>query len=134
MTTERVTTSTVRVRYAETDAMGVAYYANYLVWFEVGRSDYLRERGWPYTAMEAEGLFMPVVEASCEYLRPSRYDDVLTIRTTATRVSPLRIEFRYEVVNEADGSVTARGRTVHVAVDGDGRPRRVPERLQELFA
>ena len=76
--------TTLRVRYAETDRMGVAYYANYLVWFEVARADWLRARGWTYREMEASGVKLPVIEAHCEYARPTHYDEALTIHTTAT--------------------------------------------------
>ena len=79
---------TVRVRYAETDQMGVVYYSNYLVWFEIGRTEWLRVTGWTYREMEAEGLALPVIEAHCEYRQGARYDDDLEIRTTGRLVSP----------------------------------------------
>ena len=82
MTVVPTSTSTVRVRYAETDKMGVVYYANYFVWFEVGRTDLLRTLGWSYREMEQAGVSLPVIEAHCEYVRPARYDDELEIRTT----------------------------------------------------
>ena len=84
--------SRVRVRYAETDQMGVAYYANYFVWFEVGRTDLLRAAGWSYREMEAEGFSLPVIEARCEYRQSARYDDDLEIHTTARLVSPVRVQ------------------------------------------
>ena len=77
-----VSISNVRVRYAETEKMGIVYYANYLVWFEVGRTDLLRARGWSYREMEGDGLSLPVVEAACAYRRPALYDDELEVRTT----------------------------------------------------
>ena len=92
--TKRVTTSMVRVRYAETDKMGVVYYANYLIWFEVGRTDWLRETGWTYRSMEEEGLQLPVIEAHCEYRQGARYDDDVEIRTRARRLSPVAITTR----------------------------------------
>ena len=79
---------TVRVRYAETDRMGVVYYSNYLVWFEIGRTEWLRETGWTYREMEAEGLALPVIEAHCEYRLGARYDDDLEIRTTVGSSHP----------------------------------------------
>src|SRR6201987_2314265 len=88
----------VRVRYAETDKMGVVYYANYLVWFEVGRTELLRGAGWTYREMEVEGFSLPVVEAQCAYRQPARYDDELDVRTRGTLLSPVRVEFTYEVV------------------------------------
>src|SRR5438045_8736129 len=92
-----VSESHVRVRYAETDQMGVAYYANYFVWFEVGRTDLLRSAGWSYREMEAEGFSLPVIEARCEYRQSARYDDDLEIQTTARLVSPVRVQFTYEI-------------------------------------
>ena len=125
--------STVRVRYAETDAMGVVYYANYLVWFEVGRCDFLRSQGCSYRDLEAEGLHLPVIEAHCEYHRPTRYDDELAIRTVGRLLSPVRVEFDYEVTRVADGVRAATGRTVHASVNTGGRPCRLPHHFREFF-
>jgi len=130
----RVSASTVRVRYAETDKMGVVYYANYLVWFEVGRTDWLRDTGWTYRAMEADGFLLPVIEAHCEYKQGARYDDELEIRTRASLVSPVRIQFDYEVARPADGMVLALGHTVHATIGPAGKPARLPERIKDLFA
>jgi acyl-CoA thioester hydrolase len=130
----RVTTSHVRVRYAETDKMGVVYYANYLVWFEVGRTDWLRETGWSYREMETEGIQLPVIEAHCEYRLGARYDDDVDIRTRARKVSPVRVQFDYEVTRRADAAVLATGHTVHATIDRQGRPVRMPDRVKDLFA
>jgi acyl-CoA thioester hydrolase len=129
-----VSVSKVRVRYAETDKMGIVYYANYFVWFEIGRTDWLRETGWTYRDMEAEGFALPVIEASCEYRSGARYDDELEVRTRGALASGVRIAFDYEVVRRADRAVVARGRTVHAAVDRTGRPIRLPARVRELLA
>ena len=126
--------STVRVRYAETDKMGVAYYANYFVWFEVARADLLRTLGWSYRDMEQAGVALPVIEAQCQYLRSARYDDELEVRTEGRMLSPARMEFTYQVVRRADDAVAASGRTVHAAVDPGGRPCRLPARIREVFA
>jgi acyl-CoA thioester hydrolase len=126
--------STVRVRYAETDQMGVVYYANYLVWFEVGRTDLLRSLGWSYREMEAAGVSLPVIEAQCAYRRPAKYDDELDVRTQGRMLSPARMEFRYEVVRRADQVVAAEGFTIHAAVNAEGRPCRLPERIRQVFA
>ena len=126
--------TTLRVRYAETDKMGVVYYANYLVWFEVARADLLRSLGWSYREMEAAGVSLPVIEATCEYRRPARYDDELDVRTRGRMLSPVRMEFEYEVVHRADGTVAASGKTVHAALDPAGRPCRLPARVREAFA
>jgi acyl-CoA thioester hydrolase len=125
--------TTLRVRYAETDKMGVVYYANYLVWFEVARADLLRSLGWSYRDMEQAGVSLPVIEAHCEYMRPARYDDELEIRTEGRMLSPVRMEFTYQV-RLADQTVAASGRTVHAALDTTGRPCRLPERVREVFS
>jgi acyl-CoA thioester hydrolase len=114
--------------------MGVVYYANYLVWFEVGRTDLLRRTGWSYREMESEGVSLPVIEAHCEYRQPARYDDELEVRTTGEIVSPVRLRFDYQVVRPADGATLASGYTVHASLDSSGRPCRLPGRARELFA
>jgi len=126
--------SRVRVRYAETDRMGVVYYANYLVWFEVGRTDLLRETGWSYRDMETEGYALPVIEAQCRYLESARYDDEIEVRTVGTMMSPVRVQFTYEIVRAADGAMLASGTTVHATLDRRGRPCRLPERIRMLFS
>ena len=127
-------TSTLRVRYAETDKMGVVYYANYLVWFEVARADLLRSLGWSYREMELAGISLPVIEAHCEYLRPARYDDEIEVRAEGRLLSPVRMEFEYQVVKIQDQTVAASGKTVHAALDTSGKPCRLPARVREVFA
>jgi len=127
-------TSSVRVRYAETDKMGVVYYANYFVWFEVARTDLLRTLGWSYREMEQAGVSLPVIEAQCEYVRPARYDDELEILTAGRLLSPARMEFTYEVRLAAQSEIAATGRTMHASVDPSGRPCRLPDRIREVFA
>jgi acyl-CoA thioester hydrolase len=113
--------------------MGVVYYANYFVWFEVGRTDLLRAAGWSYREMENEGFALPVIEARCQYRRPAKYDDELDVHTTAALRSPVRLEFEYEVVRPSDAAVIATGRTVHASLNSSGRPHRLPPRIRELF-
>lgn len=124
----------VRVRYAETDKMGVVYHANFFVWFEVGRCEWLRALGSTYRGLEEEGIQLPVIEASCTYLRPGHYDDELDVRATARLVSPVQVEFAYEVVRVGDGTTLATGRTRHAAINGRGRPCRLPESIRKVFA
>ena len=126
--------TSVRVRYAETDRMGVVYYANYLVWFEVGRTEWLRETGWSYREMETEGVALPVIEAHCEYRQPARYDDELDVLTKATRLTQVRMRFDYQVIRRPDGVVVASGYTVHAALDPAGRPCRLPERVRAMLS
>ena len=124
----------VRVRYADTDQMGVVYYANYLIWFEVGRTELLRTRGWSYREMEASGVALPVIEAACTYHRGSRYDDELEIRTVGGLMSPVRLRFDYEIVRCGDDAKIVSGRTLHASVNTRGRPCKLPDRLKDLFA
>jgi acyl-CoA thioester hydrolase len=113
--------------------MGVVYYANYFVWFEVGRTDLLRSLGWSYREMEEAGVILPVIEAECRYVRAARYDEELDVHTRGRMVSPVRMEFRYRVVRPGDHAPTATGRTVHAAVTPAGRPCRLPARIREVF-
>jgi acyl-CoA thioester hydrolase len=133
MTVETPQTITVRVRYAETDQMGVVYHANYFAWFEIGRCELLRTIGQSYRDLESTGLSLPVIEAHCEYKSPARYDDELQVRTWGKLISPARVEFRYEICRPADNVVNAVGRTVHVALNGQRRPCRLPSHIRDLF-
>jgi acyl-CoA thioester hydrolase len=123
----------VRVRYAETDRMGVVYYANYFVWFEVGRSDWLRQTGWTYQEMEQNGISLPVIEARCEYYQPARYDDEVEIATKGTLMTAVRIRFDYQLLRALDGTRLGAGHTVHAALGNRGRPCRLPGRVREMF-
>lgn len=134
MPSPRTSTTSLRVRYAETDQMGVVYYANYFVWFEVARTDLLRSLGWTYRQMEEAGVALPVIEAGCQYRRPARYDDEIEIRTEGRLTSPVRMEFDYEVHVRGEDQPIATGRTAHAAVTKAGRPCRLPERIAEAFA
>ena len=125
--------SNVRVRYAETDTMGVVYYANYFVWFEVGRTDLLRGAGWSYREMELEGFSLPVIEAQCEYRVAAKYDDEIEIRTRGSLVSPVRVRFDYELARLADRATLACGHTIHATLDRRGKPCRLPARARAIF-
>jgi acyl-CoA thioester hydrolase len=126
--------SRVRVRYAETDKMGVVYYANYFVWFEVGRTDLLRQSGWNYREMEMEGFGLPVIEAQCTYRESARYDDDIDVRTSGEMLSPVRVKFSYQVLRASDARMLATGTTVHATVDRSGRPCRLPDRVRTVLA
>ncbi len=128
------TATTLRVRYAETDQMGVVYYANYFVWFEIGRTDFCRQHGFAYKEMEQQdGLYIIVAEARCRYKAPARYDDELLIRTCLRAVRRRVLVFGYEVCHLATDDVLAEGETVHVITDRDGRPRSLPDKYRDLF-
>ncbi len=124
----------VRVRYAETDQMGVVYHANYLVWFEIGRVEFIRQMGLDYRSMEQdEGVMIAVVEATARYKAPARYDDELVIRTTLAGVRGSIIRFRYEVVRETDEMLLCEGETVHLVVGRDMKRRSMPESYAKRF-
>ena len=114
-------TTTIRVRYSETDKMGVAYHGRYLDWFEVGRNEYCRHSGNSYLEWEAEGIMLPVVEAHCRYKSSLLYDDVAEIETTITKLTRVSVEFSYKVFNKATGKLAAEGYTKHAFVDLDGK-------------
>ena len=122
--------STIRVRYAETDQMGIAWHGDYLAWFEVGRTDLLRGCGCTYRELETQGLRLPVIEVQARFLRPAHYDDLLEIRTRLAGLAGARVSFEYEVHREGTDGPLATGSTSHAAVDLQGRPRRLPEELR----
>ena len=124
----------VRVRYPEVDRMGFAHHANHFVWFEIGRTDLMRSRGIDYRSVEDDGLFLPVIGASCAYRSPARYDDLLRIITSVASLGAARVTFAYRIERAVDGTLLATGTTEHAAVDGRGRPRRLPSRLRELLS
>ena len=123
----------IRVRYAETDQMGVVYYANFLVWFEVARVEWLRQGGWSYRDIEHDGTALPVIEAHCEYRHPARYDDEIEIAARGTLLTPVRVRFDYNVVRVDDDILAAVGHTVHAAVDAGGKPCRLPQTLKDML-
>lgn len=124
----------VRVRYPEVDRMGVAHHASHFVWFEIGRTELMRQRGVTYAALEEEGIFLPVIEAACAYHAPARYDELLTVLTGIEEAGAVRVRFTYRIERSADGVLLASGSTSHAAVDRNGRPRRLPDRLRGLLA
>ncbi|RKY41870.1 MAG: acyl-CoA thioesterase [Candidatus Makaraimicrobium thalassicum] len=122
----------LRVRYQETDQMGVVYYANYLVWFEIARTEFFRARGVEYRKIEEQDkIYIPVVEAQCRYRSPLRYDDLVTITTELTNVTATRITFGYEV--KKNGKITATGSTRHAFVDKKGTPIPIPAKVKKAF-
>ena len=126
--------ASLRVRYAETDKMGVVYHANYLVWFEIGRTEYCRARGFSYRDMEeSENAFLVVAECYCRYKAPAYYDDVLIVRTHITELRRRSLRFGYEIIRDSDGVIIAEGETGHVVTNGDGRVRSMPAGFAELL-
>lgn len=126
--------ATVRVRYAETDQMGVVYHGNYFTWFEIGRVELCRQLGFEYKQMEIEDDTMIVVaEARCRYKQPARFDDLLTVRTRVTQSQRRMLRFGYEILNAETGVTLATGETLHVICDRLGRPKSLPEKYRIYF-
>jgi acyl-CoA thioester hydrolase len=124
----------IRVRYAETDQMGVVYYANYLVWMEVGRVEYCKACGFDYKQMELEdGVFLAVAEARCRYASPARFDEEVAIRTWVEEANSRMVRFVYQMRLAADGRKLASGETRHIFLGRDLRPCRIPEKYREKF-
>lgn len=118
------TTTTQRVRYAETDQMGVVYYANYLVWFEVGRNHHFRALGIPYTDVEARGYYLPVSEFRCRILASAGYDEEIAIRTTTVEVKSRKLTLGYRI--ERGEELLAEGETTHICLNGDNQVATIP--------
>ncbi len=128
------TTTTLQVRYAETDQMGVVYYANFLIWFEIGRTDFCRKHGFAYREMEQQdGLYIMVAEVRCRYKAPARYDDEILVRTCLKETRRRVLVFGYEVYRQATNEILAEGETVHVITDREGHPRSLPDKYRNLF-
>ncbi|MDE2712507.1 MAG: acyl-CoA thioesterase [Acidobacteria bacterium] len=123
----------IRVRYAETDQMGVGYHGAYLPWLEVARTRWLHEHAVSYRELEAGGVHLPVIEVRCRYLQPTHYDDELMVEAAAYRYRRSGIGFEYRVVRPADGKLVATAETRHAAVGPDGRPRRLPIALRDAL-
>ena len=118
----------IRVRYAETDQMGIVHHANYLIWFETGRSEFCRAKGFSYKQMEEDdGALMVVAESYCRYKSPALYEEVLTIRTKVGEIRSRSLRFFYEVYRAADDTLIAEGETLHLVTDKDKKVRKLPE-------
>ncbi len=126
--------TTTRVRYAKTDQMGVVYYANYLIWFEIGRVETFRQMGFSYKEMEqADDSYVVVAEASCRYRKPALYDDLILIRTRLSESKSRTLRFAYEIRRQETGEVLATGETLHVICDSRNRPKTLPEKYRRFF-
>ena len=131
---ERSVEHSLRVRYSETDRMRIVYHANYIVWFEIGRTEFCRAAGFPYREMEEQGVLILVTGVDCRYRRSASYDDEVTIRTRMGDVGSRGLSFFYEIVRSDDGTLLAEGSTRHVFVDGTGRPIRIPGEIHAAFS
>jgi acyl-CoA thioester hydrolase len=124
----------IRVRYAETDQMGVVYHANYLVWFEIGRVELMRALGFEYKLMESEDdCFIVVAEASCRYRQSAKYDELLRVRTRISQAGNRVVKYAYEILRDSDDALLATGDTTHVICGKDGRPKRLPHKYRDRF-
>ena len=126
---EKVFRHKLMVRYAETDQMGIVYYANYLVWFEAARTDFLKSIGIPYRELEKSGIFLPVAEAFCKYLSPAYYEDEIIVETYLSKIGNASIEISYKVKRE--DKVIATGYTKHACTNKEGKIQRIPENIKE---
>jgi acyl-CoA thioester hydrolase len=126
--------TTIHVRYAETDQMGVVYYANYLIWFEVGRSAWCKAKGFHYAEMESvDGRYLMVAEASCRYKAPARYGEDIMIRTALAKANDRVLRFYYEIRNQKTGDLLATGETAHIITNLEHRPSRLPDHYRKYF-
>ena len=124
----------IRVRYAETDKMGIVYYANYLVWFEVGRVAWCRAKGFRYAEMEStDKRYLMVAEASCRYKSPAQFEEDIIVRTGLAKATDRVIRYRYEICRKRDGQLLAVGETTHVVADRNYRPARLPDSYRKYF-
>ncbi len=130
----RVSEVKIRVRYAETDQMGVVYHANHFVWFEVGRVEFFRQLGFSYKDMELQdGCHIAVVDARCRYKAPARYDDEVVVRTQLKNARESMVHFGYELVRAVDGLLLAEGETMHVVIDREMKKTAIPEKYMQIF-
>jgi len=126
--------TTIRVRYAETDQMGVVYHSNFIIWFEVGRVELLRQMGFSYKEMEQQdNCHIAVVDVRCRYKAPARYDEQIVVRTELKNLRDSLLHFGYKVVRAADGELLAEGETTHIVVDGNFAKRPLPEKYRAAF-
>ena len=129
----RCNLTSYRVIYGDTDKMGVVYYANYLRWFERGRSEFLRGCGLPYGGIEARGFHFPVVEVNCRYVRPARYEEVLLIETRLASVSRATLIFTYRIIRDGEEAPLATGSTKHACINAAGKVLRIPDDLLRIL-
>jgi acyl-CoA thioester hydrolase len=129
-----VSESRLRVRYAETDQMGVVYHANHFIWFEIGRVDLMRQLGFTYRDLERDHeCFIPVVDARCRYKAPARYDEEIIVRTHLRNVRESMIHFGYELLRATDNQLLAEGETMHMILDSTMKPAALPEKYLKAF-
>jgi len=133
MSQKRIVETTFRVRYAETDAMGIVHHASYLIWFEVGRSDYFRALGQDYGQWEKQGYLLPVSEIHARYNAPAHFGDLVTVRTWVEEIRSRSLALGYEVRDTASQQILVTGWTKHICIDRQGRARRLPKEMSDFL-
>lgn len=128
-----ISESLIRVRYQETDQMGVVYHANYLIWFEIGRTDYIRHLGMTYRALEERGLLLPVVDVQCRFLQPARYDDEVVIQTQISIHNGSKLVFSYEAKRKEDQTLLAKGTSTHLWTDRAMKRVNIRQRYPDIY-
>lgn len=126
-------TTQFRVRYSETDQMGVVYHINYVNWLEIGRTEFLRDASVSYRELEAQGLLLPLMDVQVSYKSPARYDDIIEVRTWIEQLTPVRLDFSYEVFRQEDERLLVTGMTKHVFTTLQFKPIRLPKMLPDLY-
>ena len=125
----------IRVRYVETDAMGIVHHGNYFNWMEVGRTEFFRYLGLPYAEIEAKGIYFPVIEVHCKYIKPAKYDEQVLVETEIEKYTAARVVFNYTILRKTDRQVLVQGQTIHAFVNEKGRQiniKKVPFMLSKL--
>ena len=123
-----------KVRYVETDKMGIVHHSNYYPWFEIGRGEFIKETDISYKDMEEQGILMPLAESYCKYIVPAKYEDLVTIETWIETLSPVKVIFNYKVIREEDGVILAKGSTTHAFVNGDFKIINIKKTSNEIWS
>lgn len=123
----------IRVRYAETDQMGIVYHANYFTWFEIGRTEFFRELGMSYRNLEEQNVLLPVIDVGCRYINASKYDDEIIIRTKLVKLKGVKLEYNYEIIRKEDNELLAEGYTIHAFVDKKLKPVNFRKSFKEIW-
>lgn len=126
-------TTSIRVRYKETDQMGVVYHGNYFTWFDIGRTEFFRNLAFAWSDLEKEGILLPVIEANCKYIKSAKYDDEIIINTNLVRIKGVRLEFRYTLYRKEDNELLAEGYTQHAFVDKNLIPINFKKKHNEIW-
>ena len=133
MSKDYMVETTLRVRYAETDAMGIVYHTNYIVWFEVGRGEFMHQQGHDYAHLETQGYYLPVIEVQARFLAPARYGDLVKVRTRVEEARSRQVTFAYEIVMAETGQLLATGQTKHFCVDEEGTIKTIPQEIRKML-